>query len=266
MPTDPEGGLADTEDQDEESKVTDQAGDTLQTEQDEDPVEVAFKARLESESERIRQEAEEKARTEFEARLETDRRRQTAEQEAEQLLNSFGSTVREMRDNLKRVTFWDADREEARQLSDAEIEELVVKPAVRYNLRGQQAEALRLRKELADAALSSLEEPDRKTFIERGTGKDFKDWLSELTEVRAPKTKWAQQFKKDQEAAIKAAEARGYARGQKAPAGTPPTGDGVSTKGRSNIDLSSRGGIARAVKEGLISQDDGLKAWNKLSS
>ncbi len=249
---DPEGGLKSTEDQEKASKVTDSNQETLQTPNDEDPEEAARLARIEADRETIRQEEREALRREYEEQRTQERKEYEQQQQAAQLLNSFGSTVREVRENLKKLQFWD-DNGNRRSLSDNEIEELVVRPVSKYNLTGRQAEALRLQSEMADQALKTIPESKREDFIKRASGKPLNEWFDVYVEMRAENSEWAKRMEKEKEAAVKAAEARAAAKAKNSPATPPSTGDSNSKSGTSDEnDLNSLIGLLRARREGKV--------------
>jgi hypothetical protein len=263
VPEDTEGALPGSEDPSND-EVTDQGQETLQTEE-EDPIEAAIKARFDAEAERLRSQAIEEARREYSQRLEEDRRAAQEEAQVQQLAQSFGLTVRQVRDNLKNLDLgWD-DQGNKRNLSDEEIQRLVVEPIARYNLVGEQATLARFRQHFAETALDSLPEDVREDFAKKATGKDLKEWFDHYVEARAANSNWAKQRAKEEEARIKAAEARGYQRGQSRPAPPPSTeGQVARSPGGEEMDLTTVTGVARARAQGLISEAEFLKRWDAL--
>lgn len=243
---DPEDTSTDTEDT-LKGDVTDEKNDV--TDQEEELRKASIKAEVEAQVEAFKQELTREASAKEQA--ERDRREQ--EDKQTRLLNSFGTTVREVRDNLKKKEFWDDDGNR-RTLTDAEIEELVVTPFARYNIIGEQASEVKFRKLLADAALEALPEETRKTFIEQASGKDIKEWLDHLTESRAANTAYAKKLIKEHEVAVAAAEERGYAKAKK---GTPPPSksDSTTTRQETNTDTSTLSGLLKSRHAGTISDD-----------
>lgn len=263
---DTEGDLQGTEDQSKD-KVTDQKQDTLQTPNDEDPTEVARLAQLEADRERIRQEERDALRREFEDQRDQERRQREEEARQSQLLNSFGSTVREVRENLKKLQFWD-DNGNRRSLTDDEIETLVVKPVARYNLSGRQAEALRLQAELAQEALNTIPESKREQFIKNASNKQLKEWFDHYVETRAESSEWAKRIAKEHEAAVKAAEARGYSKAKGSPASPPSTSGESDTKSNPDTgsDLSTLTGLLKARREGKVPDEVFYPKFKELNS
>lgn len=248
-----EDTLPGTEDQSQD-KVTDQERDVTDSEE-EDPIEAAVKARFEAEAERIRQEVREETRRDYEERQLQEQQVRQQEAEMNRMLSSFGSTVREIRDNLKKREFWDDDGNR-RTLTDQEIEDLVIRPMSRYNLVGEQAVTAKFGKYLADTALSKLKDSEREEFTKKATGRPLDEWLDHLVEMRARESNWAKQIQRDHEAAVAAAEARGYNKARKSP--PPKTGDAglpAGNRGESNVDLSTLSGLLKARREGLVTDE-----------
>ena len=252
---DTEGGQQSTEGQT-NVKATGSTDDTLQTQNDQDPNEVARLAEREADRERIRQEEREALKREFETQRDEERRSGEEQYRQAQLLESFGSTVREVRENLKKLQFWD-DNGSRRSLTDGEIEELVVTPVARYNLNGRRAEALRLQAEMAQEALKTIPEAKRESFIKNASNKQLSEWFDHYVETRAETSPWAKQLVKDHEAAVTAAEARGYtkAKGSAAsPPGTTTTGTGGSSAPNEH-DLNTLTGLLKARRAGTVPDD-----------
>lgn len=249
-----------TEVQDPKSQDTEDDKDV--TAEGDDPTEVAIKAALEAEKERLTQDVTQQLRNDFERQAAEERQSREADEQAEALLNSFGSTVREVRQNLKNVKFFDEEGNE-RVLSDDALEELVIKPLAKYNQTGERAASLKVLTALAGAAKNTLPESVREEFTKRATNKPIDRWLEEYADMKAAETPWGKKAIKEQEAAIKAAEARGFKKGQSSPPTSPGvTGEKAPPKG--TVDYSSASSLAKAYNEGQIDHETFLKHWKKL--
>jgi hypothetical protein len=236
-------------------------GEDVKGTEDSDDVEAAINARLEAERERISQEVREALQQEFEERRKAEQDAYQNEANNQALLNSFGTTVREIRANLQGVKFYDEGGEE-RILSDDQLEQLVVRPLLRYNQTGERAASLRVLSTLSGAALSTLPDTVREEFIRKATGKPLQEWLDQYAELKAENTQWAKRQKTETEAAVKAAEARGAKKGQSAPAVAPHQGEGRPPS--KAPDLSSISGLVAAKKAGLIDDNQFAEHWQKI--
>lgn len=230
-----------------------------------DPVKAAVEAALSSERVKLAEEAQEKANRELEKRRRDDDRLREEGRQADTLRQSFGLTVRQIRDNLKKVKVYDSDTYKERSLTDEEIESLVIQPVQRYNLVSKQAASFEVLSSLTQAAISSLPEESREDFLDRATGKPIDEWLKLLADHMAPTTSWAKKTKAELEAAAAAADARGYERGKKAPAVPPAGADGKSVPSTGKKpDLKTASGLARARADGLIDDKTFLEHWRDL--
>lgn len=250
------------------TEVTDPEALKSQTEEhEEDPLEAAIKARLDLEADKLRQELTEQVRRDNEAQRETERKTREDQEAAQRLYNSFGETVRTVRDNLKKQQFWD-DNGNKRSLTDDEIQELVVNPLARHNLIGEQAASFKVQKALADTALSRLTDEARKDFTEKATGKDLGEWLDHFTEARAGDSDYVKRLKKEHDAAVKAAEARGYAQAQKRAAAPPSSTSSKEPAPKTdvNVDYNTAGGLSRALSLGHINESEFNERWLKLNT
>ena len=252
----------DAEDQEENSEVTGQ-GENV-TAENEDTLEAAIEAALAARIDAIRETERQEARRELEDIRQQERHRESERVAAEELINSFGSTVREVRDNLKRVKLTNDDGQEI-TLTDGDIEALVVNPLQRYNQTGERVATTKTLLQLAEAALNTLPEQSREGFIKRAANRPLNDWLTEYAESKAEQTSWAKQSKANQEAAIKAAEARGFKRGQATGTNPPPQGEGTPKQSGGAVDRNSISGAAKALSQGLISEQDYRDIYKKLT-
>ena len=257
--------VKDTEDQDvnadANSEVTGQDQDVTA---ENDPVKAAIDAAIAARLEELESTARDKARQEASEEREFERRVAAEQARAEELINSFGTTVRTVRENLKGVKLTDSDGNTL-ALSDEDIEKLVVSPLQRYNQTGQQAATTQTFRQLAEAAMNSLPESAREAFARRATNKPLDEWLTEYAELKAEQTGWAKKSKADMDAAIKAAEARGFKRGQTAPANPPVQGQDSQRAVNQNVDRNSISGAAKALSQGLITDSEYVEIYNKLT-
>lgn len=244
-------------------EATAQGSGSDESEEEEDPFEVAYKARLELERERLIAEAQAEAERKLRAEYEEQRQYAATEEERRRLNESFTDAIKSSRDNLKKLAIKDADGNEY-GLTDEQIEQLVVQPFQRYNATAQQSISQTVYTQLAQAAIDSLPPEARESFSKQAAGKPLDQWLKLFGEHLAPETNFAKQTKKEREVAEKAAEARALARMQKV-GGTPPQG-GSRPEGSGKVDLTSHSSAARALADGLITNEQYLEARKKLTS
>ncbi len=234
-------------------------------EDDIDPVEAAVQARLAQEADKMAEAAFERALRESEKRAESERQRRLEAEEAEKLNNSFSTAIREAYEASKaKIRYTDDDGNE-RSIDDATFEEVVVKPMQKFNSTAEKAYQMRIYGVLAQSAMESLPADVREKFAEQAAGKPLPEWLKTYAEMQAPHTSYAKSSVKDMETKVKAAEARAFVKGQKAPAGTPKA-DGERSVQTNQPDLTTAFGIADAKAKGLVDDTTALRAWQKLTS
>lgn len=245
----------------EDDTISDVTGDDDSTiQQDDDPTALAIQAALEQERDRLIQEAAAKAQEEFEARRKEEDSRQQEWQRNQERMNAFGSTLRQLRENLKSLRVVSDDGDEL-DFDDDRFQKLVAEPLNNYNSIGLSAAETRVLSDLTAAAVSTLSDADKEEFFRRASGKELDEWLGVYTEIRAANTNWAKSRDKEMKAAIAAAEARGFKKGQSAPPGQPSSSPGVRTN---TGDLDTIAGISRALREGQITQDTFLEKYKAL--
>jgi hypothetical protein len=206
-----------------------------------------------AEREEIRNQERENLRHEQAAERERERQAEMVRLRAESLLQSFGETVKEVRTNLK----------DSYDIDDEDFEKLIAQPLNRFNQSGVQAATLQALSNFRDAALIALPEDQQEAFLQRVHGKPIQEWLVTFAETYAPKSAHSARSKKEQDAAIKAAEARGFNRGRQL-AGAPPSSDGAAGGGSQTVDLNSISGIIKAKAAGLMSDDEFNSRWREL--
>lgn len=230
-----------------------------------DPIEDAIRARLDLERERIQAEATAAARTHIEAERVQSEQRRAAEQHQSQLRNTLADTIKRTRDGLKGVTVYNEQGVKS-TLSDEAIEELVVKPVQQYNATVEQAVQQRLYQDLATTAHGTMSEQARADFATKATNKPLDEWLRTYAEVNAPASEYVKTLEREIDVKVKAAEARGFAKGQKAPAGSAPRNtERTASPSSQNLDLSSQLGLATALSTGAISEAEYLERRSKLT-
>lgn len=233
--------------------------------EEEDPITAAVKAALALEADRMATEATARAREENDRRTEEARLRAAAEDEAKRLQSSFSDALREAYSASKEhIKFIDEEGKE-RSIDDSTFEEVFVKPMQRYNANADKAHQMRIYGMMAQAAMELLPDQAAKDkFSKEAADQPLPVWLKKLTEAVAPHSEFAKVATKEVETKVKAAEARGYVKGQKAPAGTAKIDGGA--KNTNQPDLTTAFGIADAKAKGLVDDDVALKAWQKLVS
>lgn len=224
---------------------------------DEDPFEVAFQARWELEQEKLRERltAEARARIQAEqAAAEAERARTQTEQT---LRDRFEEMVKAQREGLRSLTVYN-EKGEASRISDEAIEQLVIKHGQAYNATVQREVEQRILTGLATTAVQSLPTDEaRESFATKAQNKPLGDWLRAYAESLAPSTEYVKSLERELDVKIKAAEARGYAKGQKAPAGTPHAeGNRPAAAANNQVDLTTQFGLARALAQGHITDSE----------
>lgn len=231
-----------------------------------DPFEVAYEARRELEREEERKRLAEEVRQQLlrEQQMQAERARLAAEQA--RIRETFTDVIKETRARLSRVVVKseDGDEELTIAIPDATFEEAVARPLQRYNAVAEQTYTSRVYNDLANAAASVLPESAHEEFNKRAAGKPLDAWVRELVEANAPHTEYVKNLQKEFEVKLKAAEARGFARGQKAPAGVPK--GGAERAPRVTQDLSSWSGAAAALARGEIDDAQFRDIVKKLNS
>lgn len=232
---------------------------------DEDPIEEAVKARTEQ---IVRQalEAERRAEQSRRAAEADEYRKAQAEEEKKKKLNdSFVNTAKRTRDALSKLPLRDEDGN-AIKLTDEVIQEFV-EPWREHNGLVQQAidgtAEARVYSNLAQAAISLIPADKHEEFAKRADGKPIAEYLKTIAELNAPTTEFVKNLQEDADVKVKAAFARGFAKGQKAPPGTPSTPQQSSINRGAKPDLTSVSGAALALSRGEIDDAKFLEILNK---
>lgn len=232
--------------------------------EDDDPVETAVQARLAQEADKMAEAALARARRETDEQAQTAAQRRAEAEEAERLSNSFATAIRESYEAAKGLQLYDAMGNEI-ALDDKVFEDIVVKPMQKFNSTAEKAHQTRIFGALAQSAMELLPETEREAFARKAAGKPLPEWLATLADTLAPHSTYARSLAKETETKVKAAEARGFVKGQKAPAGTPRAG-GERAGQTNQPDLTTAFGIGDALNKGLIDQTTASTAWRKLNS
>jgi len=231
---------------------------------DEDPIEAAIAARVQLELERQAATTETRVRAELAARQADEYRRQANATNARVFADSFGDAVKKARESIKAQTFHDEDGKVYR-LTDEAIEDMVVKPFQAHNSVVQQAVQTQTLTAIAEAAVGLLPADVREEFGKQADGKPLDEWLRTFAEMLAPATTHSKTMSKELEAKLKAAEARGFAKGQRTPPGTPRQVNERSTQS-TTPDLNTLAGAAGALSKGQITAAKYLEIRQKLQS
>ena len=223
-------------------------------EDDGDPIEEAFLARLALEQEKLQAAADARARERIAAEQAEAFRRQTASNSEQTLRDALAETIKRSREGLRNITVYD-DKGNASRLSDEVIEEHVAKPLQAYNAQVRSTERNGVYHELAQTTVNLLPETQREAFSTQAAGKPLDEWQKTYAELYAPNSDFVKQMQREVDVKVKAAEARGYAKGQKATGGTPrATGERPAAATGASFDLSTHSGLAGALAAGRISE------------
>jgi len=242
----------------------DATADDGEDDPDYDPIEAAIQERVKLELERKQEELEQNARRAADQRIAEESRRTSQAAEANQLRDSFVESLRESYTAIKAKKFYDQDGAEV-QFSDADFQEHVAKPMQKHNSVVREIVQGTVLAQLADTALATLADSDaRSKFTEEASGKPLNEWLDKYAETRAAGSQFVKKLQQEIEAKVKAAEARGFAKGQKRPVTTPKQGTERVTP--ANNDTSTITGLVAAHRAGQVSDDEFAAQWKKLRS
>lgn len=228
---DTEANAEDTEDTDKEviptPEVTGSTGEKVQPsdsgdESEDDEVDPLEALKVEYEKVRaaeIRKELEEQVRKEIEERNEGERKAAQDAQARELLRTSFADSTKKTKALLEALNAHDEEGEPI-TLTDDVIQKFI-DPWQAYNAEVQTAKLQEAYSTVAEAVLKNLPKDKHDEFSTRAHQKPIDVYLKEYAELMAPQTEYARTVSTDVDLKIKSAEARGYARGQKAKVATP---------------------------------------------
>lgn len=238
---------------DEELRVQGNEAETP-NDDDVDPLEEMKKLWEAEALERVREEALEQARKEKE---DNDRLAEAARQaqlRSEQAKNRFAEASKKAADAIKSLKVYDEDGMEVK-LGDDVIQQ-VINPWHEYNQNVAIDKETEVYTNLASAVVANLPETAREEFAKRAANKPLQEYIKIYAELAAPIADIEKRLEAKYEEKIKAAEARGMARAQKAMRGTPPQGNSLPpTPDASKPDLTTLSGAARALANGEITAE-----------
>lgn len=261
-----EAGLPQTEDTSNEELEEDitPAEDTVQEESqgepndddDDDGLEAAIAAKAEQIANQKLQDAlAEERRKQEEAALQYQKS-QEEEARKKKLTDSLADTAKKTAEKLKALKVYNEDGEQL-AITDDFIQE-IVQPWREHNGFVQEAimdgATTEVYTDLARAAISIVPEEKRQEFATKAGGKPLPDYLKTLVEVNAPNTDFVRRLTEEKEVAEKAAYARGFAKGRKAPLGSPENPSQTPVVRGDKPDLTTLSGAARALANGQIDE------------
>lgn len=249
-----------TQEQDEvtpkSGEMVHEGNDDASDDDDEDPVEAAAAARAQqliNEALRKREEEEAVRRAEEAAAVQLA---QLEEEKKKKLNESFTNTVKKTRDALAKLPLRDEDGNPLK-LTDDMIQEIVEPWREQNGFVQQQIDGTAQSKvysDLAQAVISLIPADKQQEFAKKAGGKPLTEYLKTFAELHAPNSDFAKKLTEDTDVKTKAAFARGFTKGQKAPVGTPSTPQQGRASSSSKPDLTSVAGAARALHRGEIDE------------
>ena len=246
------------------TQATSQTGsdDTNNDEDDDvDPIEVYKQTFEKTMLDKLRAEALEKARTEYAAEQAARQQQEQAELVKKQLEDSFENSIKESREAALKLQLRDEDGNPIK-LSDEEFQSLV-QPWQKHNTKVNQLAEGKIYADVAAAINALVPASQREEFVKRAHNKPLNEYFSIFAELRAEETQIVKTLKADHEVEKKAAEASGYAKGQRQTGkGTPKQGNERTISSQEKPDLTSLKGAAQALMKGQISEKDYLEIFN----
>ena len=220
---------------------------------DSDPIEEAFAARLALELERRASDLEKTVTTRILAQQEATQTAATAAQEANRLRDSFAGSIKTVRDGLAGLDIYDKAGNPV-SIGDQLFEQIVAQPFQRHNSTVQEATQRQILNLLGSTAYNALPATVRDDFAAKAASKPLNEWLTLFAETFAPHTGTVKERDKEVEVRIKAAEARGYAKGQKAREAPPRNITESAPSANGSFDLTTISGLASALVKGGITE------------
>ena len=229
---------------------------------EEDLIEAAIQARLALEVERKADELAAKKLAIKESELSEAQRKRDSEVEQTKLRESFAEAVKSTRNALKTLEIYDSAGKRV-EFTDTAFEDLVVKPFQKHNSEAEKAHQSVVVNALTQAALDSLPAEMRSDFTSRAGNKPINEWLKTYAEMYAPNAEAIKELKREEDAKIKAAEARGFAKGQKSKGGSAPNPTERSANNE-QTDLTTQIGLIRAYMGGKLNESEYIERRRKL--
>ena len=232
---------------------------------DSDPFEEFKKVFEETQAAKIRQEEGAKARLEFEQQQELARQYQAAQAAKYQLQNSFSTAARTTVDKLSAMEAYDADGNRIR-FDDKMVQE-IIEPWQKHNATVQQAATTGVYSSLGEAAMAALPTDEaRAKFAKDANGKPLVEYMRIFSELMAPHTEAHKSTVADLDVKVKAAELKGYTKGQKAKPGTPQIGNDRGPGTPKAAPITSLYDAAMAAYKGEISDAKFLEYKKQFSN
>lgn len=248
--TEPTGEVENPSTEGTEPTPTVQNDAATESEEEPDPLDAYYAARLAEEQANLEEKVRARLLEEQRAQAELARQTRAQEEAAERSRNAFSLAAKQTSDMLKGLKIYDENRDEL-SFSDEAIQTFI-QPWQNYNREVAATAEARVYGELGVTAMGLLPEEAHENFAKNAADKDLKTYLSVYAESKAPSTEFVKKLLREQETKIAAAEARGYARGQKAPQGTPQSIPDRGIQPSSEFDLTTISGAAGALAAGQI--------------
>ena len=249
----------DIEDVTEEEQVE----DTEDEDSDEDPITSFQQSFRENEAAKIREELRAEVRAQIESEYAaTERTRLDAEQRAS-INKSFEDSIKQTKELLDNLEIYDKDGDPVK--FDEKAFQQFINPWQKHNLGVQQAATHKSYVDLAEAIVKILPSSARDEFAKNATNKPLDEYLKLAFESYAPHSGHTKTVDEDVKLKIKVAEARGFAKGQKAPPGSPHNiSERKVTPDEQAPDLTTLFGAASALRKGQIDESKYREIHNKL--
>lgn len=243
----------------------DDNADEDEEDDDEDPIEVAAVARAQQLVRDALAKRDEEERIARDVANAVAYKAQQEEETKKKLNESFVKSAKRTKDALEKLPLRDEDGN-AIKLTDEVIQQFI-EPWNEHNgfvtqTKTNDAEAV-VYTNLAQAALSIVPADKHEEFSKRANGKPLPEYLKAIVELDAPNSEYAKKLQEDADVKVKAAYARGFAKGQKAPPGTPATPQQSSVNRGAKPDLTTLAGAARALAKGDIDEAKYLEILRK---
>lgn len=257
--------LPDTEDakdvteEDEETDTEDEEDDS------EDPILSFQQTFRETEAAKIRDELRTEVRAELEQQYAAEQRTRLDAEQRESLRQSFEDATKATKSLLDGLEIYDKDGDRV-QFDEKAIQTFIA-PWQKHNLGVQQSATHKSYVDLAEAIVNVLPAGAREDFSKNAANKPLDQYLKVAFESYAPNSSFVKNLEEEKKVAVKAAEARGFAKGQKAPPGTPPNvSERKSAPPSEAPDLTSLFGAASALRKGQITEAQYVEVHRKLRS
>lgn len=244
--------------------------DTVQPEKEEnpnptpeepDPLEAYKKLFEETERAKMLEAARQEALKELEAKQAADRQRIATEQEAEKQKSDFADAAKKTHEAALALEVYDANGDPLKL--DNDTVQKFIEPWQAYNTNRETAMQQLVYGNMANVVVNSLSEEARAEFAKRANGKPLDEYFSHYVELKAADTEAYKKLEADVALKVAAAEARGYAKGQRAPAGTPPVSGGVEHPITAKTVINNLFDAAVALSKDEITQEEYLKIDTK---